>query len=271
MKTSFSPSKHGFHFGNHFVNKIIHTSFGKIESWGRCGGMSFASLDYYFANITMPTHESKDFPDKKVPQDGSILADYIYERQINSLFTLSSFKFFDWSLQRNNENIFRKSISYKTKHEEFSKLKKSIDSGKPVILGLIGAARVKEICKNHQVVAYGYEFDPNNEKIVIYIYDSNAHDREITMESDKFSPVFKESNGQEWRGFFVQDYHFKHPRYKDLIITENMTSSVLNKTYTARNIGQFTANTKYIQFPKYNNSSNIEILPGDEEKIIITP
>lgn len=266
MKTSFSPIKHGFHFGNHFVNKIIHTSFGKIESYGRCGGMAFASLDYYFANTSIPTHEPKDFPDKKVPPDGSMLSDYIYERQINSLITLSSFKFFDWSLQRNNENTFRKSISYKTKHEEFPKLKKSLDSGKPVVLGLIGAARVKEICKNHQVIAYGYEFDSNDEKIVIYIYDSNAPNREITLESSADYPYFKESNGQEWRGFFVQDYHFKHPRYKDLIVTKSMTASII-KTYTLKNTGQFTANTKYIQLPNYNNSSNIEVLPGEEKTI----
>jgi len=265
MIINFLPSKHGFHFGNNFVNKIIHTSFGKIESRGRCGGMAFASLDYYFSNMDIPTHESKDFPNKKVPPDGSMLADYIYERSIHSLFTLSSFKFFDWSLKRNIDNTNRRSVSYKTKHEEFPKLKRSIDSGKPVVLGLIGAARVTEICNNHQVVAYGYDFDPKNEKIVIYIYDSNAHDREITLESHKDIPYFKESNGQEWRAFFVQEYHFKHPKYQDLIITENKAVSTLETTYTVKSIGQFTANTKHI--PKFNNISNVELSPG-EEKII---
>ncbi len=257
MIINFLPSKHGFHFGNNFVNKIIHTSFGKIESRGRCGGMAFASLDYYFSNMDIPTHESKDFPNKKVPPDGSMLADYIYERSIHSLFTLSSFKFFDWSLKRNIDNTNRRSVSYKTKHEEFPKLKKSIDSGKPVVLGLIGAARVTEICNNHQVVAYGYDFDPKN--------DSNEHDREITLESHKDIPYFKESNGQEWRAFFVQEYHFKHPKYQELIITENKAVSTLETTYTVKSIGQFTANTKHI--PKFNNISNVELSPG-EEKII---
>jgi len=268
MKTSFSPLIHGFHFGNHFVNKIIQTSFGKIESRGRCGGMAFAALDYYFANITMPTHEQKDFPNKLVPPDGSRLGDYIFVRSINSLFTLSSFKFFDWSISRKPYNTVIRSISYKTKHEEFQKLKKSIDSGKPVVLGLIGAERVKEICKNHQVVAYGYEFDTKDEKIVVYIYDSNAHDREITIESNIDNPNFKESNGQEWRGFFVQNYHFKNPWYKDLDIKVSKDITALNTTYIVKNIGQFTSNTKYIDLPKFKNIPNIEILSG-EEKIII--
>lgn len=269
MKTSFSPTLNGFHFGNYFVNKIIQTSFGKIESRGRCGGMAFASLDYYFSNIQMISHESKDFPDKKVPPDKSILGDYIYERSLNSLFTLSSYKFFDWSLQKDTNNGIRKSISYKTKHEEFPKLKKSIDSGKPVVLGLIGAARVKEICNNHQVVAYGYDFDLKDEKIIIYIYDSNAHDREITLESDKSIPHFKESNNQEWRGFFVQDYHFKHPKYQDVIIKEQVEAHSLKKLFTVKNIGQFSANTKHIQRLQIHNNSNVVILPGEET--IIAP
>ncbi len=266
MKTDFSPLKNGFHFGNNFVNKIIQTSFGKIESRGRCGGMAFASLDYYFSNISVPSHEPKDFPGGDVPPDGSILGDYIYERALHSLFTFSSYKFFDWSLKRNINNG-RRSISYKTKHEEFHKLKKSIDEGRPVVLGLIGAERVAEICMNHQVVAYGYDFEPKDERIVIYIYDSNVYDKEITIVSDRHNPHFIESNGQEWRGFFVQDYRHKSPKYRDIVVSGHEDAQALKKALSIKNIGQFPTNTKYLQLMQSGEIISRVLMPGEEVQI----
>jgi len=266
MKTDFSPLKNGFHFGNNFVNRIIQTSFGKIESRGRCGGMAFASLDYYFSNISIPSHEPKDFPGGDVPPDGSILGDYIYERALYSLFTFSSYKFFDWSLKR-NVNSGRRSISYKTKHEEFHKLKKSIDEGRPVVLGLIGAERVAEICMNHQVVAYGYDFEPKDERIVIYIYDSNVYDKEITIVSDRRNPHFIESNGQEWRGFFVQDYRHKSPKYRDIVVSGHEEAQALKKALSIKNIGQFPANTKYLQLMQSGEIISRVLMPGEEVQI----
>ncbi len=264
MKLDFSALENGFHFKNDFVDRILHTNFGNIETRGRCGGMAFAVLDYYFAKIPIPTHEPKDFPNNKVPPDGSSLGDYIFKRSINSLFTISALKFLDWSIKRQNNNNIRKSISYKTKHEEFPKLKSYIDRGKPVVLGLVCSLNIKDICNNHQVVAYGYDLDLKNKTIVIYIYDSNIPNKEILLEIDKDFNI-NESNGQRWNGFFVQDYHFKHPRYQDLIITRNNEISSLGKIYTIENIGQFPANLKYIKLTDIQNN-NI-LLP--KQKIIL--
>jgi len=138
VKTDFTPLKHGFHFSNNFVNNILNTPFGKIESRGRCGGMAFASLDYYYAKILVPTHEGKDFPNKMYPPDGSVLGDYIYKRSVHSLITLSSYKFLKWTVTKGGSNF---DIFQKTKLVEFLKLKKSIDKGNPVILGLITGSK----------------------------------------------------------------------------------------------------------------------------------
>lgn len=73
MKLDFSPLENGFHFKNDFMDRIVRTNFGNIETRGRCGGMTFAALDYYFSKIQIPTHEPKDFPNNKVPPDGSNL------------------------------------------------------------------------------------------------------------------------------------------------------------------------------------------------------
>ncbi len=263
-KTSFTPLEHGFHFANTFINRIISTGFGKIETKGRCGGMAYASLDYYFSGISIPAHESKDFPNGQFPPDGNMLADYIYERTLNSLFTLHSFKFFDWTLQKDNPDSIRKSVSYKTKKEEFPKLIKLIDRGEPVVIGLIGARKTSEITQNHQVVSYGYDFDAEKNHIVLYTYDSNHPNKEIVIESGCSDCHFRLSTGQEWRGFFVQEYHAKKPKYVD-IDTKIVSNESVN-IYSIKNIGQFPSNTKYLDIPEEIKKNKSIILPGEEIK-----
>lgn len=265
-KTDYTPQKHGFHFANNFINKIINTGFGKIESRGRCGGMAYASLDYFFAGLPAPAHEEKDFPNGKYPPDGSLLSDYIYERTINSLFTVHSFKFFDWTLQKDNENSIRKSVNYKTKNEELPKLIKSIDEGRPLVLGLIGARKASEITKNHQVVAYGYEGDMDN--IKIYVYDSNYPNEEITLESGCSDCGFKSSRGHVWRGFFVQEYHVKKPKYLDIEIDNTISSSESAIKHYIKHIGEFPSNTKYLDIPAGIKVYKDIILPGEVIEIL---
>lgn len=212
VKTDFTPLKHGFHFKNDFVDHILTTPFGKIETRGRCGGMAFASLDYYYAKMLIPTYEGKDFPNKMYPPDGSALGDYIYKRSLHSLLTLSSYKFLLWTTIKDSRFF---NILQKTKSVEFLKLKKSIDQGKPVVLGLIGSSKIAEITKNHQVVAYGYDESSEGE-IKVFIYGSNSPGKEVILESTLGTPCLKGSNGTFWRGFFVQNYRSKRPVCIDL-------------------------------------------------------
>lgn len=214
IKTNFVPSKHGFHFKNDFVNPIIDVPLiGNYETYGRCGGMAYAALDYYFAKIPIPTHKTDDFPGKGVPPDGSKIADYIYQRLIDSFLTPSAFKFVDWTISSDRKTWLRKGVTYWTKNEEFPKLCKQIDQGIPVVLGLIGASNLSDVGnKNHQVVAYGYDYDASNEEMTVYIYDNNSPDEEVVLTSDKTNPHFNATNRVDpWRGFFVQDYSAKEP------------------------------------------------------------
>ena len=96
--TGFKPDIHGFHFANQFVNKIIDkTILGKhilFSTDGRCGGMAFASLDYYFNRMPIPSYTSQDFRSSGgVPPDGHPLADYIWDRLIDS-YTFNNVKNF---------------------------------------------------------------------------------------------------------------------------------------------------------------------------------
>ena len=62
MLTKFIPSRDGFHFANQFANRVIQSPLGTWTTHGRCGGMAYAALDYYFSDIPMPTHISGASP-----------------------------------------------------------------------------------------------------------------------------------------------------------------------------------------------------------------
>ncbi len=208
-KTNFNPKTHGFHFGNDFVNQIITIpGKGDIETYGRCGGMAFAALDYYFAGISIPGYTAADFAPDDVPPDGHWLADYIYLRLIGSFAAPSATKFVIWTLSSDHPTLILKGVTRWTKEDEFTKLRKAINAGRPVALGLVGAKTLDDIGnENHQVVAYGYEYDSVKKNITIYIYDNNSPDEEVLLVSDKDNPYFNASNRSElWRGFFIQNY-----------------------------------------------------------------
>ena len=97
-----------------------------------------------------------------------------------------------------------------TRNEEIPKLRESIDKGIPVPLGLVSARSIFDIGSNHQVVAYGYKFDPTSKELTVYTYDNNFPDQEAIL---SFSPSNTEitetvsGNVREtWRGFFVEEY-----------------------------------------------------------------
>ena len=99
-KTNFTAQRDGFHFSNYFVNVIANLpGIGQISTYGRCGGMSYLALDHYFARLPMPQAHTQDFAQTHgVPPDGHALADYLYQRQLDSFTTLSAVKFVSWSL-----------------------------------------------------------------------------------------------------------------------------------------------------------------------------
>src|SRR5215470_11151972 len=114
--TSFLPTIHGFHFANNFTNTLLTVPVPggtqTIATQGRCGGMAYASLDYFWNRMAVPTHLSPpsrtakllgldDFPGSSsatagVPPDSSPLAQYIYKRLKDSI-ELYAAKWLEWS------------------------------------------------------------------------------------------------------------------------------------------------------------------------------
>lgn len=235
-RTNFIPRKHAFKFENNFKNEVrvfgsnkipIIGKYLKIETNGLCGGMAYASLDYYYWGRPTPKSGSAN----------SKLRKYLLKRQLDSFKYKDSWKFFRWT-RKSSRTIARQTLK-----NEFPTVKNSIDRGDPVVIGLIGAAKLKDIGnKNHQVVCYGYN-ENSSGHAKLYIYDPNCPpDKKFSGElvlvpftkrnpntgtevpGDPSEPIKTITSGHPvfklnrsaagkgdkfWRGFFVQGYSKK--------------------------------------------------------------
>jgi len=253
--TDFRPQKHGFHFGNGFVNHVLDVDgLPEITTKGLCGGMAFAALDYYHAGFPIPTHLGINFPGGQVPPDDSTLRGYIYDRLLDS-FVQNGLRFVDWTTKQDHYTVLGGDGLFElTKNEEFPKLMQRLQSG-PVALGLISARWLWEIGENHQVVAYGAELDAAG-TMTVYIYDNNAPDQEVTLTRTSSQGRFWSSlrdvdgNAIPYRGWFVENYDRRSPFYVDLAVVNPLTISrsfvavgdPLDCTCTVKNFGEFPAN-----------------------------
>ncbi|MDW8348581.1 MAG: hypothetical protein RML94_16575 [Bacteroidia bacterium] len=239
IRTSFNPLSHGFHFGNGFLNTVIDVSIPKgtpstilkwltkqgaeitskkdgkqylqIHARGRCGGMAFACLDYFYTNKIIPRCSKAELNEQGVPYDDHPLAQYIHKRLFDSFIKESAFRFITWTLHDDEPNLLFKGVRYWTWYEQFPIIQEAIHQGRPLPLGLINARNLIDIGrKNHQVVVYGYAYEPETEHVSLLIYDSNYPQVECVLAGSKKDSHFTQLNpgysSDTWRGFFVQDY-----------------------------------------------------------------
>lgn len=252
---------HGFKFTNSYtqtykvipdkyIPDFIYKGDVKFSTQGRCGGMAFSALDYFYAHKLIPSYTST--PPNEIP-----LSKYILDRlhdsldlnllgilkalgsiavsaspvgSVSSLEEVPKFVYFTMASNENKFTILGKcgpgclpGVRPLT-NGEISKATSSIDQGRPVVLGLIAASSIKDIGNNHQVVAYGYTFNKKeNNQYTFYIYDPNHPGKEVkaTWYPPNVGGKLYYSLGSKalntykelpsWRGFFVEDYSPKTP------------------------------------------------------------
>jgi len=221
-RVNYPLDRFGFQFSNRFRNVIAELPGGrKIELNGRCGGMTFASLDHFFAGRLAPSVRPADLPaDTGVPPDGSPLADYIMRRHYHSLAIPAMLNVFLWTVLPDRSTFFARGVHERTVYEELPRLRQAIDQGRPVPLVLIHARDLANIGLNHQVVAYGYDVEAGGMKV--YLYDCNHPGEESTLVSDGVTPGFTQTCpsrqcSEQWRGFFV------HPAYTPALPPDNLS------------------------------------------------
>jgi hypothetical protein len=231
----------GFHFAYDFVDKVVTVpGFGEVATDGRSGGMAFAALDYWFAGLPVPTHRPEDFPDKTVPEDGSRLADYLHKRLFDSFATWSARQFVTWTLAADHPTFTHRGVTAWT-GDELRRLRRSIDAGRPAVLGLVAARDLEELARNRQVVAYGYDHDGAG-PMRVYAYDGDHPDQEVVLEAEPGGPEVAASvPGGPWRGLFVQDYASERPPYVDIGAAKGIWVNSWTPTLGGNFVAQFTA------------------------------
>ncbi len=209
-KTQFSARDQGFGFVNSFSVKIpvqYKLPFGgAIDlnqiSFGLCGGMCFAALDYFHARLPVAEFNSPAELDRR-------LYIYLCERQLDSLKVSVVLKILEWML------VDGKTLTSRMKRSEIPKLRRHLDKGEPVVLLLLRARGINNPTQNHQVLATGYEYNPENRQMVIEVYDPNHPRRTqfIRLSLSASSPTLElaQSSGEPLFAFFVLPYHFQQP------------------------------------------------------------
>jgi hypothetical protein len=206
--TTFLPREHGFHFVNRFdINfEFDLPLIGKIDLgdivYGLCGGMCFAALDHYYAGKPVPAYTNEqDIP--------AAFHNYLMKRQLDSMMLPVVPKVIEWMLRGDDD------LGLRMSRYEIPKIRRSLDSGKPVVLALIRVGGVNDPTKNHQVLVRGYDFDPQSKDLVFHLYDPNwpGQEPEIRLNLTKPSQGVQslESTGEPLRGLFQINYRQEQP------------------------------------------------------------
>lgn len=213
---------HGFKFPNtytttyftiadKYIPDFIHEGDLKFSTKGRCGGMAFAALDYFYSHKLIPGYTSTS--ESETPPNDTPISKYILDRlhdsldisvlgilkalgsiavsgspfgSVSSLEEVPKFIYLTMAPNENKFTILGKcgpgclpGVRPLT-NSEVTKATRQLDQGRPVVLGLIAASSIKDIGNNHQVVAYGYTFDKrSNNQYTFYIYDPNHPGKEV--------------------------------------------------------------------------------------------
>jgi hypothetical protein len=192
-RTSFTPQHHGFHFSN----SRLRWNYLGFSGTAMCGGMAFASLDYFRRGLRIP-------PDTSAPAVGSALNRYLLERQIDAhnyaiprLLTASASS--DIGQFRSGTRV----------DDRFGVVMRWIERNWPVPVLLMD--REDPLSTNsHWVVAIGYEMDevPPNQGGrrlgSLILYDNNHPNSECRL-----SPTphgwYDHSRGARYRTYFPYD------------------------------------------------------------------
>jgi hypothetical protein len=180
--------------------------------YGLCGGMCFATLDFFYAGLPLPRGQhADDQPAPKTP-----LRSYIWKRQMRSIVSDSA-RFMAWLIALNYippTGPFHGGPAWllARSREEWKKLKASLDAGKPVPIGLV--RDTKRVYDNHQVLAIGYD-EADEAHGTIYLYEPNCPDRVSAIDIEFGEQLL---DGRETcdpamrlRGFFCETYRPADP------------------------------------------------------------
>ncbi len=147
--TEFVPSRHGFRFANRFGVPLVARTLrqaGIRATYGLCGGMVALAYDFFEHGRALP-------PAAAPPMPGTPLWRALVRRQIDSLggspFFPQVAAFARWTACSDAEAQRRTATAWPG-------IRRRLEAGRPVQLGLIYTRRLARLWENHQVLACGF-------------------------------------------------------------------------------------------------------------------
>lgn len=216
LAADFRPSRHGFPFPNWFPPGTpvveLPTPFGTIPvgnaNGGLCGGMVFTALDLFRAGIRPPAA-----PDPPVVR-------HLGRRLLDSFNLPFGFlKYYDWQRRPTADRSFagvrvQAGVASLTGDNEWPRVRLLLDAGQLAPLGLVKVCSFdpREMGKNHQVLAYGYDLDGAG-TLAVKVYDPNyPGDDGVTLSlTVGAGGVTHSREGESVRGFFLTEYRAAEP------------------------------------------------------------
>lgn len=212
----FQPSLSGWLFPNSFprapVLKIPLPFFGGLPignaAGGLCGGMAFTVRDFFEASRKPPRHPEP-------PPVDSPLFRFLARRLFDSFHLPQGVaKYYAWMNFPDGDTSFVRGLAWRTITREWPRIQNDLDAGTLSPLGLVRvrSARPIDLGRNHQVLAYGYDLD-EDDNLTIHLYDPNypgADDVSIALNVSTPSRCssISYSTGEPLRGFFRTPYRF---------------------------------------------------------------
>ena len=217
----FVPSVNGFAFDNAWPDQpavVVGTPFGDLSlgnaAAGLCGGMVFAALDYWHAQVCPPAGQ---------PAAGTPLYAFIVRRLIDSWHLPAGVaQYYLWMNLPDGDSGFdvlgrhvvtERGLAWRSIVEQWPQVRAGVDAGSPVALGLVTVAsgNPADLGKNHQVLAFGYA--TAGSRVTLQVYDPNQAGRDdVTVSFDTAAPArptaftHTVAIAEPVRGFFVTAY-----------------------------------------------------------------
>lgn len=184
--SAFLPSQHAFRFGNSWPSQpavTVDTPFGDVDignaKGGLCGGMVFASVDYWHAGAEPATDR---------PAAGQPLYKFLVRRLIDSWHIPAGIaQYYQWMNLPDGDATFRvlgrkviveRGLAWRTIRLQWPQIRADLDKGVPAALGIVtvDSANPKDLAFNHQVLAWGYQVEGRD--VTVRVYDPNRGPRD---------------------------------------------------------------------------------------------
>lgn len=202
------PGATAFAFANGFVNVVARLPTGAtVATAGRCGGMSYASLDHLRAGRPVPHWPARLFAPGRVPPDGHVVADLLRRRQLDSFASWSAVRFLTWSVLPDRDLGLLAGVRTLTR-AEVPGVVAALTAGRAVVLGLVVARGLVHAGDNHQVVAHAHDRDAAG-RLRLHVLDPNHPGADVTLVDT--GAGWRGSDGRTWRGLFLHAYAGRRP------------------------------------------------------------